>query len=743
MLPSAGIINAESGSGYSPIGNGTGSEGYYVDYSQVPTGTAATPEDYGAAGDGVTPDRDAVQQCINENQVVELQSGSTYLLEGQLWCNGVSNRHIFGGGTIKVQDSGIGAGNYALRMDGDNVHLENVVFDGNTATTQATGACYLVGISNLSIRDCEFKNWGDHDGVTDQPHAVSTDGCSTAEILRNHIHDCGAKGVSWYAQSGDPVPHDVLMRDNLTERTGEEGLFAGNESGAGRATGIIISHNEMRVSRSQYLCRIGGSDPVDVEISENLVVDGYHAGITAKTLGATNATIRDNELCRCGINLRATNDSAPVTGTVEGNIIKDSTHGIQVLSACDSVDVDSNYTDQIRLEGGSGHSITNNHWGTGLVTVNSPSYTQSGNTADYDHSAETCSASLPGGSGPVRIAWSSVGDWDRATSETGVVHESVANTDHGDASVLKLGYSAASPFLAADLQGYWALHEDASTTAFDFSGNGYDGTVSGATLGVTGLLGTTAYSFDGVDDSVTADPFWAAAESDPITWMAWVKLPDTASDGDFANQIIYQGSDAENGGMMVDSSGSVAIYSAGANSVGTGTLAVDDGTWHHVAAVYDQPNDFLSVYRDGQHDYSISYTDNLVLGANPIATLGSFDGDSGGVWVYSRALTQAEVQTHADIASAGSLTTATKSMGEAAQPSLTNLAYSLNGQSIDVTVTGSPGTASEESVTQSLGGATSYSLGWSSSHTDFRVTVDFATSDVTQTATLDSLALSP
>ena len=348
------------------------------------------------------------------------------------------------------------------------------------------------------------------------------------------------------------------------------------------------------------------------------------------------------------------------------------------------------------------------------------------------------------------VTWASASDWDAATSESGVVHEATANTDHGDASVLKLGYSAASPFLGADLQGFWPLHEDASTTAFDFSGNNYDGAINGATPGVPGLLGTTAYSFDGVDDGIDIDPHWSPDEVDPITWCAWVgNLDIPSTDTDFANEIHRFESDGERAAVVIQANGVPAIYSSGANSVGTGTSAVDDGAWHHVAAVYDQPNDFLSVYVDGQHDYSMTYSDNLVMPSISYAVIGrnpsgvAIDGDIGGVWVYNRALSQSEVQAHANAASTGSLTTATKSMGGAATPDLSNLAYSLNGQSIDVTVTGSPGTASEESVTQSLGGATSYALSWANSHTDFQVEIALSTSDVTQTATLDSLTLSP
>jgi len=52
---------------------------------------------------------------------------------------------------------------------------------------------------------------------------------------------------------------------------------------------------------------------------------------------------------------------------------------------------------------------------------------------------------------------------------------------------------------------------------------------------------------------------------------------------------------------------------------------------------------------------------------------------------------------------------------------LTNLAYARNGETISVTVVGSPGTADEEQNTVTLAGDTEYTLSWGQPHTDFRV----------------------
>ena len=52
----------------------------------------------------------------------------------------------------------------------------------------------------------------------------------------------------------------------------------------------------------------------------------------------------------------------------------------------------------------------------------------------------------------------------------------------------------------ADLVGYWSFDEGFGTVAFDASGNGFDGTLTGDPQWVTGQVGG-ALEFDG-DDSV-------------------------------------------------------------------------------------------------------------------------------------------------------------------------------------------------------------------------------------------------
>lgn len=79
------------------------------------------------------------------------------------------------------------------------------------------------------------------------------------------------------------------------------------------------------------------------------------------------------------------------------------------------------------------------------------------------------------------------------------------------------------------LQGYWRLGEASGTTVVDSSGNGRNGANNGATVGATGLLtgdADTAYSFDGVNDSVTvASSAFDFQNGAPYSAEFWINLP--------------------------------------------------------------------------------------------------------------------------------------------------------------------------------------------------------------------------
>lgn len=167
---------------------------------------------------------------------------------------------------------------------------------------------------------------------------------------------------------------------------------------------------------------------------------------------------------------------------------------------------------------------------------------------------------------------------------------------------------------------------------------------------------------------------------------------------------------------------------------GTGTLiaswtdSVDTSpATYRVELVGDASSFNVTIYKNGSQvsattGHSASFSSNLAyLGWYGRETDSETRVDNASVWM-----------------TVGFLETATKSFSSTTQPDLQNLSYSLNNGAIDLKVIGSPGTPSEEVVTQTLDGATSYKLTWSNSHSDFRLRPELdSTADYTMPPTFN------
>lgn len=268
---------------------------------------------------------------------------------------------------------------------------------------------------------------------------------------------------------------------------------------------------------------------------------------------------------------------------------------------------------------------------------------------------------IPVGPPSWSLTWQTATDWDGAQSEDGVVHEAVTNTDHDDDTVVKQGYSVAAPYLSANLIHYWPMHEDSGTTMYDQAGM-VDGTITGATVNSPGVLGTTAYNFDGVDDEVALGTT-AIAGGDVFTLTCWVRIETLDTDDDVVighdraghPYYLYWNDDADRTLQVFDGASGHAIDS---------TLTTD--TWYFLALANDGPNDTVDAWVDANQKLNgaaiaiSNETSNNFIGS--VSGGGRyFDGDICEMSVYDKILTSAEVQTLYDIAVArSSLLTASK-----------------------------------------------------------------------------------
>jgi len=345
--------------------------------------------------------------------------------------------------------------------------------------------------------------------------------------------------------------------------------------------------------------------------------------------------------------------------------------------------------------------------------------------------------------------WETATDWDNAVSESGMVHADTANTDHNDAGALKMGYPYDFGLITPTPLGAWPQHEDSGSTAHDLS-NSYDGSPSGGTSqGNTGILGATSYQYKPAGGSDADVEISRSSDLDPsnmgdtFTFTQWV-FTNNFNTSDWQNVLTIGGGGNDVIGLKSGrNSGNWQLFLDTSNTT-IGHVESDTaptvGAWEFVVLVYDGSE--ARLYVDGSKVYTWSASGSLDSTSEDwrIGNRGekgeSWDGKITETRIYNEALTASQVQALYDIVDQPStLTTASKSFSEATKPDLQNLSYTLNGESIALDVIGSPGTASEETVTQTLDGASSYTLSWSNSHTDFRLKPQLSTTDETVSPT--------
>jgi hypothetical protein len=338
------------------------------------------------------------------------------------------------------------------------------------------------------------------------------------------------------------------------------------------------------------------------------------------------------------------------------------------------------------------------------------------------------------------ITWETATDWDSAVDEAMVVHEA-SQTGYplpAGGGTITMGYPTDS-IAGHTVSAMWTHMESSGSTVNDVSGNGNDGTTEGSpNMTATGPYGEAAMGCDNTDDGANvprnSQTYPASENSTVITTFA-----TTAAVTNDDRTYTGQGTNSFNGayfagGQNTDGKYSL-VYIVNGNSYQhryDSATSVDDGALHAAAGRYDYSAGDTFLHVDGtQENSDTGGPQNGDLDVDDGSTtfgLGHRHGDESGWWdgrmsftiVVRGLLTQAEANAWTQLTN-GHLESATKSFGSTVQPNLSNLSYSLNGESIDLDVIGSPGTASEEVVTQTLDGASSYSLTWSSGHTDFRV----------------------
>lgn len=339
------------------------------------------------------------------------------------------------------------------------------------------------------------------------------------------------------------------------------------------------------------------------------------------------------------------------------------------------------------------------------------------------------------------LSWQTATDWDNSPDEAGVVHEGIG--DYAGGGVIQLGYPSFDRG-GSSLGWYFPLYEDSVTAVNDVSGNGRDGTSHGNTLQATGLWNTDTYSWNGSGDYLDQNS-GIDYGSTGFTFSVWFNAEGASwsDERQFIEHDVW--SDNKVWQLVALDDTTLRFNAPNWSSEVDNTVDMGDSDWHNAICSLSAGGQ-ARVYFDGTKLSDVSRT-------NPSSgtTTTYFGGRNGNekFWsgrmahlrLWTRAITDPEAQAVYDAGTTGYLETGTKSFSSPTQPNLEGLSYTLNSQSIDVDIIGSPGTASEEIVSQTLDGASSYPLSWSNNHTDFRVKPILSASDEEVTPTVNRVEL--
>jgi parallel beta-helix repeat protein len=192
------------------------------------------------------------------------------------------------------------------------------------------------------------------------------------------------------------------------------------------------------------------------------------------------------------------------------------------------------------------------------------------------------------------------------------------------------------------LLGHWKLDDGGGWDATDSSGRGNHGTLvdmDPATDWVAGKI-SGALGFDGVDGHVDLVGTGIAVQGNGERTVAvWVK---TVASGDLAVMSTGTGSPS-NGFDVVLANGIVGVTDGASHFFPATGSAVNDGFWHHVAAVYDGSGT-VTTYVDGVPDnvgarsYGTSGQDNFIGKSNRTGSESYFEGTLDDIRAYGQAL---------------------------------------------------------------------------------------------------------
>ena len=216
-----------------------------------------------------------------------------------------------------------------------------------------------------------------------------------------------------------------------------------------------------------------------------------------------------------------------------------------------------------------------------------------------------------------------------------------------DAGLSVLDLIANTFTIPTDEIGCWPLDATSGTVAVDATGDGYNGTVSGATWNPAGKV-NGCLTFNGINNFVQiTNPL-----GNDFSIVFWVKTTQTAGTGEWFHGAGLV--DGDSPGVTNDFGAALlgANFAFGVGNPDTtisSTTAINDGNWHLCVATRVQATGVFSVYVDGAWQATGTGNTN-VLKASAALKFGQidsgggyFDGSLDEIEFFNRALGSNEV----------------------------------------------------------------------------------------------------
>jgi hypothetical protein len=202
------------------------------------------------------------------------------------------------------------------------------------------------------------------------------------------------------------------------------------------------------------------------------------------------------------------------------------------------------------------------------------------------------------------------------------------------------------------LVGWWKFDESSGTIAYDSSGNGFNGTLTGGPTRTTGKIGG-AINFDGINDYINIVNFYGVTGNNPRTVSAWIKTPLNSSND---KKVVEWGRCCSSGqiwSLGVTQNGRVRTDAVGSKY---SSSVISNNAWTFIANVFplsktkvESTKNFINgIFSSGTSDNNININtksdNNVLIGKGLANNKRWFDGLIDDVRIYDRALSAEEVQ---------------------------------------------------------------------------------------------------